>query len=155
MWTSVTLLTPYFHLREAEEANICEFLSRFCSLIISKLETLQNRPEFDISFDWAVRPELPVGGVLHHAVNGLQQLHHGEVLYRNPRGMFREQSHLSMPPILVSYYLWFGHLDGNALDLQLKICLRTLQLQLSARVDAYFSRSEDWFENFREKNIYG
>lgn len=52
------------------------------SFIQIHVECLFHRPEFSIVVDGDIRPELPVGGVLHHAVNGLQQLHHGQVLWR-------------------------------------------------------------------------
>lgn len=38
-------------------------------------------------------PELPVGGVLHHAVYGLQKINHGQVLQTNGRYLF-----FSIPP---------------------------------------------------------
>ena len=101
--------------------------------------------------DGDVGPELPVGGILHHAVDGLEQLHHGQVLHRNT-----EMSHpfpSVPPPVCASSYLRFCHLDGNVLDLQMKVCLWRFQLQLSVWVDAHLSRGEDWLENFGEKHI--
>lgn len=52
--------------------------------------------------------------------------------------------------LCLSRYLWFGHLYGDVLNLQMKFCFWSFQFQLSIRVDAHFSRSKDRLENYEQ-----